>query len=116
MAITKADVLARYAEFGTILDPEWAAVIADAALQVNPSLWGSKSDLATVYLTAHLLGTAHPSLIPQGRITSESMDGTSYRYAVADHAAATEDLDATPYGRHYKALRKLVAAGRGFAA
>jgi hypothetical protein len=116
MAITKADVLARFAEFATIQDPEWTAVIGDASLSVNATLYGSKADLANIYLTAHLLGVAHPSMVPTGRVTSESMDGTSYRYAVADHAVAGDDLDTTPYGRLFKALRAQVRAGRGFVA
>lgn len=112
MPITKVDVLSRFAEFGTILDPEWNAVIADAVLQVDPSTWTVQADLATIYMTAHLLGMAHPNLIPNGRVIQRSMDKVSYRYAVADHQAAVDDLDSTPYGRLFKGLRRQLSTAQ----
>jgi len=112
MAITRTDVTDRFAEFTSIGDPEFDDVLADAALQINTRVFGDKADLGTVYLAAHLLGCAHPSLIPPGRVTSEEMDGTSYKYAVADHQAAGDDLDSTPYGRLFKRLRAQLPGAR----
>ena len=112
MAITKDDVVTRFAEFASISDAQWTVVLADAALRVSRPAWGAKADLATIYMAAHLLGSAHPELVPNGRVTRRSLDGTSYSYAVAEQAASADELDSTPYGRLYKGLRRGISTAQ----
>jgi hypothetical protein len=53
-----ASFLVRFPEFQRVPAPQIAAHLGDAALEVNPDLFGTKVDVAIYYLTAHKLATS----------------------------------------------------------
>ena len=80
--------------------------LADAALQVSDSAWGSKADLAVVLLAAHNLAVIHPELVESSQpVVSESIGPihTSYARPAID---GNRPWGATAYGRRFLELRR----------
>lgn len=76
--------------------------IGFASLSVNTSVWGSKSDLGTGYLAAHMMTMSNR----KGRsgVTMEKVGDLARSYAPTD----TDDgaLGQTSYGQEFLRLRK----------
>lgn len=72
-----------------------------AALSVDAVKWGSLTDLATLYLAAHLLSISKNG--DHGPVTSETVGDLSQSYASGD---ATDNLMMTGYGREFLRLRR----------
>lgn len=104
MAVTATDVTNRAKEFADLEDAEVERAITDAALQINRNVWGTKADLATIYLAAHLLSLANPSLVTvAGPVQSEKVGDVSRTYAVATVSA--QGLAMSRWGQEYLRLR-----------
>lgn len=88
MAATLADVRRIAPEFAAVSDDDVTAFLADAALELNASTWGTLYDRAHALVTAHLVAQANPSLASaSGPVASESVGGVSRSYAVAAPSA-----------------------------
>lgn len=75
MAVTVENFIERFPEFRTAKIETIEAVIADAVLEVDPAVWGTKTDLGVKYTAAHLL-----ALSPFGRQAKlvSKTGGTTY--------------------------------------
>jgi hypothetical protein len=92
-------------------EAEVTAALADALVQVNPSAFGLRTDLAQALLAAHHLSMAHPDLVAK-IVQSESVGPISTTYATSSGSAASSGgspLAETSYGRRYLLLLRQVA-------
>jgi Protein of unknown function (DUF4054) len=106
VAIGRQDVIDRWRALAAVTAAgEWSAALTDAAAQVSPDAWGSRADLATIHLAAHLLFVDHPELVAVGPVTSESALGVSRTYA-ASASAGAGDYGRSQAGREYLRLRR----------
>lgn len=111
MAQTRAELLLRAPELSTVAEAEVAAALADAALQVNPTTFGTRTDLAVLLIAAHHLAMAHPESVT-ATVVSESVGpiSTTYATSVAGRAADLSPYGETSYGRRYLLLLRQVSA------
>lgn len=98
-------------ELSGVDDATFAAIIADAYGQMNPTLWGRKLDIGAKYLVAHLVSMTTAGGAPDaagtfGQVQSESVGGVSRTYQTT---ASGTGLEATSYGDEYKRLLRQVA-------
>src|SRR5574343_477239 len=71
MAVTTADIKARFPEFAAVDDTYLGLVLADAETELGDA-WGTKRDRAVMLLTAHFLTLEGSGVGGQpGAITSE---------------------------------------------
>jgi hypothetical protein len=107
VAITKTDVLLIAPELSGVADDTWDALIADAALQMNVDVWGTRYNLGAKYLVAHLatLTTRRGSPL----VSSQTVGPVSVSYAVGTPTDGGSDLESTPYGREYRRLARALA-------
>jgi len=112
MAHGRTEILDRWPALEGAGEPsEWDAAIADAEARVSASVWGGDYDLGVIHLAAHLLFLGHPSLVSPGLVQSESVGPISRTYAVSAPATGAADLERTPAGRRFKALRESMGLG-----
>lgn len=100
--ITWADVVNIAAELSTVPVGRQTAVLAQVALQMNEDVWGSKLDMGSVWLAAHL-ATCMGRQGTGGAVQSESVGAVSRSYAVSQ-AASAADLGSTAYGIEYQRI------------
>lgn len=106
MAITKDDVLLIAPELSAVPDGTWTQLIADAYLQLSPTFWDLRLDLAAKYLVAHLATLTQRGGSPL--VSSQTVGPVSVTYAVGSSLGASS-LESTPYGQEYRRLRMAVA-------
>lgn len=108
---TRADLLLRAPELATIPVDEVTAALADAVLQVNPTVFGRRTDLAIILLAAHHLAMAHPDTVTMV-VQSETVGPISTTYATGAVAqgAGGSPFAETSYGRRYLLLLRQVQA------
>lgn len=99
MAVTKTDITSRWGEFSGISDAQWTAFIADALLQVNVDVWGSKYTLGVIYLVAHFAKVSKMSGA-SGPVSSETVGQVSRTYKIANFDQWNE-YGSTGYGLSY---------------
>lgn len=84
----------------------------EAAREVNPSVFGERTDDAVLYLTAHLVAVMMQGAEgPTGPVVSEQAGPVSRTFAARGHSNTGSDLEATAYGRRYQAICSQVAGG-----
>jgi len=107
---TKEDVIHRWPTLEKVTNAdEWNAALADAAAQVDDSIWGRRAELARIHLAAHFLSLGHPALRDPGLIANERVGQVSRGYAVSPLPAGFS-YEATPYGREYLKLQRQTGA------
>lgn len=109
MAITWTHVLEIAPELSVVAPSTRAALLEDVALQVSASAWGTRADLASKYLAAHLAtlsqrGGAGPS----GAVGGESVGDVSISYLSGTPPANATDYASTTYGREFARLLRLL--------
>lgn len=116
MSITWSDVTKIAPELASGLTADQQnAILADVALLMSADAWGSKLDMGSKYLAAHLgaLAKGASANAPAGPLTSETVGPNSRSWA-APTLSATDDYDSTAYGRRYLALVKTLGARVGY--
>lgn len=89
MSADLAGFRSRFPEFSGVSDNAISGQLVDAALQVDPAVWGAKADLGVYYLAAHTM-----ALSPAGNAAQLDKDG-----------------QVTTYGLKYRQLQLSVASG-----
>lgn len=120
MAATVANLKTRCPEFAATATATIELAIADAALQLNTDAWGDTdlSDLAHIYLSAHILKLwdlwAAAGNAPVGAVKSVRAGDLAKAYAVTDVKVTDGDasLSSTAYGREFIRLRGMSFASR----
>ena len=108
MAVVVADVTNRAKEFASLTSAEIERASDDAELQINATAWGTKANLATIYLAAHFLSAWNPDLaIAAGAVSSETVGEVSRTYAVGS-APAAGDYGSSRWGVEYKRLMRTI--------
>ncbi|MCK6585954.1 MAG: DUF4054 domain-containing protein [Polyangiaceae bacterium] len=77
MALDRATFRARFPEFNTADDAYVDAKLAEALLQIDASVWGTKADLGQGYLAAHLLAVS--PFGQQARLSSKEGETTYHK-------------------------------------
>lgn len=90
MAVTVQSFKQFFPEFRKTEDATIAAKLAGAQVQIATTLWGAKTDLGTLYLTAHM--------------TSLSPAGQNAKLSPKENAM-------TVYGEMYEQLKRQVTMG-----
>lgn len=101
MAVTIAELTARFPGVFDALGVGAQLAIDEAILRVNRAAFGRKADMATLYLAAHLASGMKPSAAA-GAATGGTVGRVTINFAAA--AAGADDYDSSIYGRLYKAL------------
>lgn len=107
MAATRSDITTRCPEFASTPTATLDLAIADAALQLNTSHWGSSdlSDLAHTYLAAHILklwsNWSTSGVSPAGPLQSVKDGDLQKTYAVNAMTYDDDSLATTAYGREF---------------
>ena len=106
MAVTKANVVARFPEFAPVSEADFAIFLADAEQEISRDVWGAQGDRAVCLLAAHAIALARPELVV---LTVQSVSVGSVTKTYASGGGGTETgLGATSYGAEYlRLLRKL---------
>lgn len=104
MAITSADVLLIAPELSTISAGQWTAILNDVALQVSSAYWGTRFDLGSKYLAAHL-ATLTKRAGAAGQVASMAVGGVSVSYT--SDSMTGDGLKTTSYGQEYDRLSKM---------
>ena len=110
MALTAAEFVARFPEFGTVDAAVISRWIDEAGRSHNSAQWGGKSDDGLAYLTAHLIVTFGPDACGEGAagpVSSEREGQIAVGYAVGQIFKNSE-MGSTKYGRRYIQLRKTI--------
>ncbi len=106
MAAEIADLKARATEFASTADATITLALADAALQINRTNWGSKADLGTIYLAAHILKVWElQSAAAAGPVTKLKDGDLAVEFGFASSSPDLSSYAATIWGREYLALR-----------
>lgn len=109
MAPTASDLKTRFPEFDSVADATVNLFISDAALSINTSVFGNKSDLANIYLAAHLLSLSDVSGGgggAAGQITEEKVGDLTRKYGSGSVSVNNDGINSTKYGQAYLRLRK----------
>jgi hypothetical protein len=123
MAVTYSSFVLKFPEFVTADVDEQARItgfIADAALEVNATAWGAKTDLGVSYLAAHRLALANRTKITGPDATAGSgavIEAKSGKLSVkfSDFASGgvsdlvSLGLASTPYGVTYAEMRSTLS-------
>lgn len=82
-----------------------------ASLRVNRRAWGSRADLATILLAAHMLTrfSAESGPAAGGSVTSEKVGDLETQYAEIN-MKNDEEFVTTAYGAQYAQMRKALGA------
>ena len=82
-------------------------IVIEAEKQVKPARWRTKTDLAVVLLTAHMLKAADPKGTGNsGPVQSSTVGSLSRSYAAGEQ---NDRLKSTRYGREFLGLRRQVS-------
>ncbi len=106
MAVTPAQIKARFEQFCDTDADKVTAAIAQAEGCINRGQWGeNRADEAALYLAAHfLIVNPQGSDAAPGPRTTESEGQISAAYAIGDELKSV--FGSTGYGRHYLELRR----------
>lgn len=96
MAVDFDSFIGAFPEFRRVEKGLVDAKLAEARLQVDASVWGSKADLGVSYLAAHLI-----ALSPFGQ----------HARLVPPTAKATREDVLTTYERQFEAMKRQVTSG-----
>jgi hypothetical protein len=107
VAVTKADVVLIAPELSTVPEDTFAALIDDAAAQMNEGVWGARYELGMKYLVAHLATLTVTKGAPPLQSVTVGPVSRSYAMSVSESASA---LRSTSYGLEYLRLVQIVAA------
>lgn len=107
MPVAWADVAALDAPLANVPSAAQTAILADVALMLDVDRWGTRLDLATKYLAAHVgaLVLRGGGAAGVGPVTSQTMGPASKSYATPMLLAALGDLGATVWGQIFARLR-----------
>ena len=114
MAVTVADIKARFPEFGATDSATVQRWLDEAGRYHNAECWGGKSDDGLAWLTAHLLkafgGQCGPAAFGPGPVTGlrEGQGSASWSPLTVPKIFAKDDLGTTVYGRHYLSIQATV--------
>jgi hypothetical protein len=112
VAITWADVTAIAPELSTVANGSQTAILADVALLLNASALGSKFDMASKYLAAHLGTVASRPGGEGGPVVSDTVGPLSRSFAPPGF---TDPYYAsTPYGVEFQRIIRTIPALRLF--
>jgi hypothetical protein len=106
MAVTRDDITKRFPEFSGFSNERLDLAIADATAQVNAGIFGTKANLAVIYLSAHLLAIGKNG--SSGVVQSEKVGDIQRTYAVNAPTDASGGLGSTGYGAAFLNLRRQV--------
>lgn len=108
--ITWADVVAIAPELASVGVTSQNAILADVALRLNAARWGTRYDMASKYMAAHLgTLTLRGGNGPSGNVVGESVGSVSRQYESSSPMGTDPLWDKTTYGRQYRQLlRELV--------
>ncbi len=117
MSITYTNVIAIAPEYASPFSTGTInTFIGFAELQVDATVWGVLADMATTYLSAHLLALSYPGGTPTGAsngpggpLTAESVGDVSRSFGQSspkDLFVGDVDLMSTGYGRQFLSLRQ----------
>lgn len=109
MAITKIDVLNVAPELSAVTDPQWTALLAYVALQLNTDVWGGWLDMGSAYLAAHLATLTRRR--GMGAVQSEHVGQVSRAYLAISLTPGS--LESTAYGAEYLRLMRMLPDARG---
>ena len=103
----------RFPEFTLAIasDARVQLFLDDAALQINASAWGLKTDLGIYYLAAHSLAIDNATGFTGGTfgaVTSESVGQVSRSYSSGGMSGSSAEFGATKYGMNYYRLWRMV--------
>lgn len=105
MAIDWTDVTDIAPALSAVPEDTQTAILADVSELLDETYWGTKYDLGSKYLAAHM-GTMYlRGASAGGPVASESLGDASISYAVM---ASTDSLMDTPYGRAYRNLTRML--------
>lgn len=81
--------------------------LTQASLRINRRVWGSKADLGTMLLAAHMLTRFAADVGPAvgGSVTQEKVGDLQTQYAAID-MKGDEELATTAYGAQFAQMRK----------
>lgn len=107
-ATTRQSVVSHAPELASVPedDARWALFIADAELELAPSVWGRRLELGARLLVAHRMTLSLQSATGRAGVVSEAAAGVSRTYATP--RGGTGDVESTPYGLEYRRLARLV--------
>ncbi len=110
-ATTQTNVLLIAPELSGIAAEVWMLILADVALEVPSSVFGSRQEQAQRYMAAHYLTLiAASNKQTAGPISSESVGQVSLSYAAANYRDRSR-YDETVYGRQFIQIRKSCVIG-----
>ncbi len=87
-------------------DPEVVLVLADVALHIIDSVWGTMQEMAQRYLAAHFLSLANQPVGGRGPLSSYSIGGISRTFTLPYLNQKTV-LGSTQYGLMFMELRDM---------
>ena len=109
MSVTAAALKEEIPALAAVPDSSVNKWLDRASKMVNPDIWGELLDDGVTYLAAHLMvcaGIVTGASAAAGAVKSKSVGPVSVTYATTDGGSASDnDLERTPYGRIFKALR-----------
>jgi hypothetical protein len=105
---TNDDVTTRAKEFAGLAPSEISQALADAASEINTTIFGGPNTretlLAQVYLAAHLLSLSNPKLaLAAGPVNQEKVGDVSVGYAVTAFKGSS-GYNATRWGQAFVVL------------
>lgn len=110
-----ADLKARYPAFNAVADSAVSAAIADAATQVDVSIWGEADyDRAIMLYAAHQMtmnGLGATNEAQMSGFRSLSIGSLSLTSSSEASTKVGSGLDATNFGRQFKALLRRNSPG-----
>lgn len=110
MSVTAASIKALFPEFAAESDPRVDLFIGFAQNSISALVWGTLTDQATSYLTAHLLARANAGGAGGGPVTSEKVGDLARGYGQLGGKTADSigELGLSSYGIEYARLRRQI--------
>lgn len=116
--MTPAEFKIRFPEFTTLTDLKVQAAIDEAVLEVSAEKWSTWYNRGLGYLAAHILKLrttiegGDGGLDGLSPVASKTVGDVSVSFAAGAFLATDADgFNATPYGREFFRLRKLISFG-----
>jgi hypothetical protein len=91
-------------EFSKVTPAKLSRFVGYAQLTIDRSVFGDKADLATAYLTAHILKMSTRKGVG-GVVTMEKVGDLQRQYSMSPR---DRELDQTGYGKEFKRIRRTV--------
>jgi hypothetical protein len=113
VAIVWDDVVARAPALSAVAVETQDALIEDAYAQLSEENWGTRLDLAAIWLCAHLatLSLASATSASAGPVLSEQVGPVSRTYSEGS-SSTSETLSSTAYGREFQRLQQSCLVSR----